>query len=73
MSVSEGLRIISVAKALAAFQNDSNISAYFGVTRLVVGQYRTVSFHRYEAKQKKGSSGENSSHSLHIRLLIFRR
>jgi hypothetical protein len=35
MSVSEGLRIISVAKALAAFQNDSNISAYFGVTRLV--------------------------------------
>jgi hypothetical protein len=34
MSASEGLRIISVAKSLAAYQNDVNISAYFGATRL---------------------------------------
>jgi hypothetical protein len=35
MSASEGLRIISVAKALEAFQRgDQNISQYFGVTLL---------------------------------------
>jgi hypothetical protein len=34
MSVSEGLRIISVAKLLVAFQSDANTSAYFGATRL---------------------------------------
>jgi hypothetical protein len=35
MSASEGLRIISVAKALEAFQRgDPNISQYFGVTLL---------------------------------------
>lgn len=34
MSVSEGLRIISVAKSLTAFQNDSRIAAYLGATSL---------------------------------------
>lgn len=34
MSVSEGLRIVSVAKALTAYQSDTNIAAYFGATRL---------------------------------------
>jgi hypothetical protein len=35
MSVSEGMRIISVAKSLAAYQfGDANVSAYFGATRL---------------------------------------
>jgi hypothetical protein len=34
MSVSEGLRIISVAKALTAYQSDSTIVAYFSATRL---------------------------------------
>lgn len=34
MSSSEGLRIISVAKALTAYQSDMTISAYFGATQI---------------------------------------
>ncbi len=34
MSVSQGLRIIAVAKALTAYQSDTTIAAYFGATRL---------------------------------------
>jgi hypothetical protein len=34
MSVSEGLRLISVTKSLTAYQSDANINTYFGATRL---------------------------------------
>src|SRR4051812_4697731 len=34
MSSSEGLRVISVAKALTAYQSDTTTSAYFGATRI---------------------------------------
>ena len=50
MSVSEGLRIISVAKALFTYQSDANISEYFGATQVAGRAGLLLSSLRFQSK-----------------------
>jgi len=50
MSVSEGLRVISVAKALFTYQSDANISEYFGATQVAGRAGLLLSSLRFQSK-----------------------